>query len=516
MKPGSVLFEFARWAVGLKLEAVPADVREHAKNQVLSIVAAVYSGYASGLGHRIEAAFAPAGLPSDPAAAAFALSAWSMVLDFDDVMLGGHTGHSSVLVPLAFARAGQYTGADVLVAQIAANEVAARLNMSVALGPARGQMAAHLHLASATVARGRLEGLDAETLAHALALALSYPPKALYPAFLGSDAKVLCASWPVRMGLDAVDAARCGLRGNIELLEGRHGLLRTLTETPVRNFFGGLGERWHTVTNSYKVHPGSGYGSAAIQAALSLVRCHNIQPESVQSIDIWGSLFTTGMEAHVAPFLGTSAPVAALTFSAAYAVACAVRYRECGPEQFEQFRVDDPQLRELLTRIRVRHDPNLTVKALLAEIPVGAALRAAGRRATLRFLLNAAGKLPQQRSVKHLLQRLRVVLSVTLAAHPRPLNFSAAEKCIGARVVVTTTDGCRQEETVLIPAGFAGSGGWDMSRLLMRQKFFRYAPPITGRERALHIAELIESLETVDACGLSTILELNAARNAVY
>ena len=120
MKPGSVLFEFARWAVGLKLEAVPADVREHAKNQVLSIVAAVYSGYASGLGHRIEAAFAPAGLPSDPAAAAFALSAWSMVLDFDDVMLGGHTGHSSVLVPLAFARAGQYTGADVLVASLSA------------------------------------------------------------------------------------------------------------------------------------------------------------------------------------------------------------------------------------------------------------------------------------------------------------------------------------------------------------------------------------------------------------
>src|SRR6187549_150707 len=110
---GTVLQEFAEWATSLRLEDVPVRVRQHAVNQVLSIVSAVYCGRESDLGDSLEHAFpapgpgpariVPTGVATTPVHAAMLMAAWSMVLDFDDVMLGGHTGHSSVLTPLALS-----------------------------------------------------------------------------------------------------------------------------------------------------------------------------------------------------------------------------------------------------------------------------------------------------------------------------------------------------------------------------------------------------------------------------
>src|SRR5207237_7914279 len=104
---------------------------------------------------------------------------WSTVLDFDDVMLGGHTGHSSVLVPLAIGSTGGRSGAELILAQIVANEVAARINMVCAVGSTRSQMATHLHLVGAAAARAKLERLDEDSFTAALGFALSYPAAAL-------------------------------------------------------------------------------------------------------------------------------------------------------------------------------------------------------------------------------------------------------------------------------------------------------------------------------------------------
>src|ERR1700682_4946029 len=63
----------------------------------------------------------PPGFAAPVTHAALLMASWSMVLDFDDVMLGGHTGHSSVLVPLAVGSAGGVSGAELILAQIVAN-----------------------------------------------------------------------------------------------------------------------------------------------------------------------------------------------------------------------------------------------------------------------------------------------------------------------------------------------------------------------------------------------------------
>src|SRR5437667_8782436 len=161
----AALHRLARWGAALDFAQLPDAVVEAAKTQLLSTLASVHAGYRSDLGQPIRNAFGlegsgahaiPAGISTAPAQAAFLMAAWGIVLDFDDIMLGGHTGHSTALVPLAYAQRKQSSGRDLLLAQIVANEITARVNLAVALGPVRGQMASHVHLLGAAAARAKL------------------------------------------------------------------------------------------------------------------------------------------------------------------------------------------------------------------------------------------------------------------------------------------------------------------------------------------------------------------------
>jgi 2-methylcitrate dehydratase PrpD len=502
----TALHRLARWAHDLRLEQIPQRVRDQAVNQILSTLAAVYSGYASDLGPLIERAFPPpasgsariipTGVAAEPSHAAMLMASWSMVLDFDDVRLGGHTGHSSVLVPLAFANG--HSGADLLLAQIVANEIAARINMVCAVGSTRGQMATHLHLVSAAAARAKLEDLDADTFAETLAFALSYPAQALYPAFLGSDAKALCAAYPIRVGTQAVDAVRAGLRGGADVLDDARGFFATTARVSIRDFLGGLGERWHTETNSYKIYPACGYLCAALDAVLDLVREHDVDSDDVVAVDVWSSIFTIGMDAHSAPYLdGPRSRISTLTFSTPFTIASAILAREFTPAQLHRAWIDEAQVWRLAARVRSRHDLGLTLKALTADIPIGAGLRRVTKckAAAFAWSLATTARLGP-------LDRLRLVAGLTAAAGDRqPMDFRASTKPLGARVEIRLNDGRVLAREASIPRGFAGSGS-DV-RELMREKLM-----LVNRRHAADIAATIENIERLPPSGVAHLIEL--------
>ena len=510
----TALRQLARWAHGLRLEQVPERVRAQAVNQILSMIAAVYSGWDSDLGLPLARAFPPPGpgtaviLPTGVSApeihAAMLMASWSMVLDFDDVMLGGHTGHSSVLVPLAMANG--RSGAELLLAQIVANEVAARINMVCAVGSTRGQMATHLHLVAAAAARAKLSSVDEETFANALGLAISYPAQALFPAFLGSDAKTFCAALPVRQGMEAVDAARAGLTAGADLLDDPKGFFATLARVPVREFLGGLGERWHTETNSFKIYPVCGYLCAAIDATLDLVRCHVFSPEDVTSVDVWSSLFTVGMDAHSAPYLdGPRSRISTLTFSTPFAVASAILAGEFGPAQLKRAWIENPRVWELAARVRSRHDMALTLDALTADIPIGAALRRVSRAQAAAFAWSIAGTaFGRAGRWRRPAQTLRLIEVLTAAAGVRgPITFRHSTKPIGARVEIHLANGRRLRRIVSIPRGFAGA---DPSQSeLMHEKFVTTVGGVIGAERAAEAAGMIENMERLSAADMARL-----------
>jgi 2-methylcitrate dehydratase PrpD len=507
----TILQRMARWACHLTLDNVPPRVQSQAVNQWLSTLAAIYTGYDSDLGPRIAAAFPspgpgaariiPTGESAPPAHAAMLMAAWSMVLDFDDVMLGGHTGHSSVIVPLALARG--RSGGELLLAQIVANEIAARINMVCAVGSTRGQMATHLHLVAATAARARLEGLNETQFAEALAFALSYPGQALYPAFLGSDAKVLCAALPVRVGMEAVDAVRAGLRAPHDPLDDPCGFFAKATRLPVRDFLDGLGERWHTETNSYKLYPVCGYLCAAVDATLDLVRGHDLSPCGIAAVDVFASIFTVGMDAHSAPYLdGPGSHVSTLTFSTPFVIASAILAHEFTPAQLKRDWIATPSIWALATRVRVRHDLTLTLDALTADIPIGAALRRIPRWKAALFALTLA-RTARLRNPWHI---VRLVAGLARAAgERRPLDFRLSTKPMGARVTMRLTDGRVVSRAVSIPRGFAGSG--DDVRALMRWKLAAAA----GNYEATQLLALAEQLPALSHGDVASLIQLLAA-----
>jgi len=354
------------WATSLTAADLPDSVRERCELQRASIVAGTQAG------RREAAPFADVA-GSGPLGEVFANAAASIAHDWDDYLYMGHTGHSAVAVSHAFA---PDDPARALVAQVAANEVAGRLGLALFLGPHNGQFWASIHCASAAVAAGVGLGLDAERMAHALAIALYQPPYGLWPGFMGPATKLLTAAEPAVQGARAALLAAKGVEGALDVVENDRGLLTHLSFVPRPSAFGGLGEVWLSDTLAFKPYPGCAYLQAAVDGALAA----EVSPAEVSGVEIAGGYLTAGMEA-----LGERAglrPVG-VTFSAKLSVAVAMLAGRLTHEELSEAWLADNSaaIRELAGRTTVRHDWELTLATLRGAAAGGATLREVPLRA---------------------------------------------------------------------------------------------------------------------------------------
>src|SRR5579884_1877515 len=220
----------AEWAVTLDREQVPSEVFDLARAQRRSVLGAVAASSADGAWRRVLeaveswAAAGPAPLVGRPQLvrvedALYAATAASVALDFDDYLCFGHTGHSAVLVPVLLAAETASSGAEQLTAQVIANEIEGRLGAACLIGPQNGQLWSFIHAAGAAVAAGRLLGLAARQMAHALAIALYQPARATVPGFMAPDSKLLTAAEPSQAGLQAARLASKGVTGPLDALD---------------------------------------------------------------------------------------------------------------------------------------------------------------------------------------------------------------------------------------------------------------------------------------------------------
>lgn len=483
----------AAWAADVQPGDVPDRVRDLVVSQLLAHLGALCAGARHGLGRRLIAAFGPP-LGDDPKSSAYVSAALSMALDYDDTVFAGHVSHSSVGVPLAYARACGLDGAHLLLSIVAATEVAARVTAAATLGPFRGQTAAHTHLAGAVAARCVAERRAAAVMVDALGIAFAQPPWSLQHGFFGSDAKVLTAATPLRTGLDAVDAAAAGLHGAADMLEHPDGFLARFAQLPLPQAVEGLGTRWHTDTLSIKPRPGCAYIDSAIDAALRLHPQVSARFDEITEVEVDASIFTVGMEQRSAPYLAAEAArpgVAALNFSTGYSVAVALLRGALGVEDFEPARVDDARVWRVARLVRLRHDPELSRRALLAAAPLGAALRLAGPAAA-GWLAGGAG-LPEEEAA-------------ALLTAPEA-TFEDAEKAIGARLRVRFADSSQVHAEVDIPEGAAGAETRRHHRAIAREKFVGNAAPLLGgADAAGAVARRIEALPGMDAAAVHELL----------
>jgi 2-methylcitrate dehydratase PrpD len=450
----ALLRQACEWATSLTLDDIPAEVRDLARAQLLSMQAAAHASMRHPVGARLLAISFPAsaiavdtGWPGDAARQALL----TMALDFDETAFAGHLGHATALPPMILGVATGASGAQVMVAQVAAAEVAARVTAAVTLGSARGQTATHTHAAAAVVGGGLLLGLSAERLTAALSLALAQPRRVMLPAFMATDAKFWVAAAPI------LDAARClqmaedGALGLEGLMEAPGGLLEQLAAVPLPEVFSGWGSRWHLRTLSIKAIPGCAYLTSAVEAAASLAP---VDAGEVESVELAASIFTLGMEAESSPYLdGSSSPLPALGFSVGYNVATALETGGLEVDDLHGERLASTSRWAVAGLVRLSHDQDLTLAALAATAPVGGAIGLAGERARAwlqsrgapaamvdRVLAEAAGDPEFERPAKRIGARVKVRLrdGRTLEAE-RDAARGCSQEPVAARLALAET-----------------------------------------------------------------------------
>jgi 2-methylcitrate dehydratase PrpD len=484
----TLLETLAGWGSGLALADVPDRVVAYARLQILSQLGSIRAGLRHPFGQQIQAAF---GTPAqaDPRRAAYVMAALSVGLDFDDTAYAGHLSHSAVNVPLAYAAGLGLSGAELLTAVITANECAARVTAAATLGPFRGQTASHTHLVGAVAGRLRAEGAPAPIWVSAWGIALGLPMWPIGRGFYGSDAKMLVASAPVQLGLDACDAARHGLIGAADVVEHPDGFLATFAEVPLPEAaVAGLGERWHTETFSFKAHPGSAYLGAAVECAADIHR--EIGPvalDDVAEIVVECSLFTALMESGGGGgSAGPQSPLSTVSFSLGYNVATALLTGDLSADDLAPPRSSEPGRWRLAQLVRVTHDPALSRAAVHATAPIGEALRQGGSRARDWVRARAGADLADP--------------GADPAAGPETpaATFETATKRLGARVTVRFGDGREFSAFRRQALGSIGPGSFPEQHRLVRDKF-------AGTDGDPWIADAVAKLETLSPEELSEV-----------
>jgi 2-methylcitrate dehydratase PrpD len=472
------------WARTVTHADLPEPTRAAARSQLISNLAAVRASLRHPVGPPIVAAFGPP-LQDDPTRSAYVLAALATALDFDEVAYSGHVSAGAVNVAIAEARANGLDGRRLLATIVAANEVGARVSAAGILSPFfRGQTNTGCHLASAAAARLHARGAPLPQWTAGLGLALGILAVPLHPAVVTSDVKAFTAAVPVRMALDACDAAAHGLAGPPAVLEAPEGLLDKLSVVPVPEaVVAGLGRRWHTDTLTYKRFPGSAYLHAAFDCAERLHERLRAGPglaaaAGIRRVRVDGSLLTWQLERKVAPFLdGPRTSVAAATLSVGYGVATLLLTGCFGPADLTPAALSDVDRWTLAARVAVEHDMALSVAMIGATSPLGEALRQAGGRALAwPELLTHAGA-----DAARLLADLG----------PPEETFERATMAIGARVTVELADGTALTEAAGASVGSAGPATRRDHAAIVAGKFLATG----GSPQALAALERVDELD---------------------
>ena len=286
-------------------------------------------------------------------------------LELDDTHQAGsiHLGVSVFSAALAVAEQVGASGRDFLTASVVGFEVAARLAM--ALKPtehyARGfHPTATCGTFGAAASAAKLLGLSEAQLLSALGIAGSQSAGSMEFLAEGAWTKRLHPGWAAFSGVHAALLAKEGFIGPRTILEGRDGFLKAYGLRPdPRKISAGLGEDFQILRTAVKPHACCRYTQAPIDAVLSIVQEHDVQPEQVKQITI--GMLETGIPVICEPAARKSRPtnVVEAQFSLPFGVAVALLKRRAGLDEFSEAMLADAAVGALMSKVGYEPDPQL-------------------------------------------------------------------------------------------------------------------------------------------------------------
>ncbi len=363
------LVEFVR---DLEPASLPPAVVEAAGRSITDWLGTAIRGAAEPLADALAAVIGAAGgerqatvvgrgLRTNTLLAALANGAQSHALDFDDTHLPSIVHGSAPVAPvvLALGEWQHLSGAEALGAFIAGFEVETRIGC--VLGRALADRGWHVtgvlgHFGAAAAA-GKLLGLDARQIAHALGIA-GTQAAGLEQSF-GTMSKPLHPGKAAMNGLLAALLAREGFTGPTAMLDDRHGLPATyLAVTDLRAAVEDLGKRWEILRNSTKLYAACHLTHATIDAARAIRARQAPAADTVESVRCHVNPLVLEVAAKTAPRTGLEAK-----FSVAFCAALGLVHGEGGEDEFGEQRLRDPAVARVMARVTPEADASLGLGA---------------------------------------------------------------------------------------------------------------------------------------------------------
>ncbi len=369
----TVTRRLAEWAAALRYEDLPATVVTECKRFLLDSVGCALGGLRQ---HdcRIAlevldeiAAPGPAtvlgtGRRLDPVSASLANALLIRVMDYNDIYWQQDPSHPSDLIPAALAMAERQglDGRELIVGIALAYEIEQRL-CEVSFPGIRevGWHHATLTAVAAPLVAGRLLGLNAEQIQHAVGISASRhcTPGSVTAGKL-TMMKNTVDPMATQSGVLAALLAEKGYTGPEHVLDGKEGFAHVIhTEWKWPILTDGLGESWRILQCGMKSFPTEALTHAPISATLDLVHAHDLAPDDIKEIRIRSLARAADILADPTKYDPRTKETA--DHSLPYCIAAAVVDRKVTPAQFEPDRIMDDTIRAQLAKVKVTADPEI-------------------------------------------------------------------------------------------------------------------------------------------------------------
>ena len=363
-----VVERFAQFADRLRAGPLPAPVVHHAKRAVVDWHAALFPGAVIAPATLLERVLADEldrggatlalGRRATARAGALINGTAAHAIEFDDIFRDAiyHPGAPTIAAALALAQDRKASGLEFLRAVVAGYEISTRIG--AALGRSHYR---HWHTTGtvgsfgSAAAAAMLLGLDRAQFAHALATVATFAA-GLQQAFrMDSMSKPLHSGRAAEAGLLAALAAREGVTGSLDVIDGEAGLGRAMSDGPDwKHACEGLGEVFNISAMTFKNHGCCGHTFAAIDGALALMARAGRPAADISRVRV--ATYKAALD--VAGNREASSPAHA-KFSLPYVVAHALAHGSVRLDAFSPERLADPQLRSLMGRVEIAVDPEI-------------------------------------------------------------------------------------------------------------------------------------------------------------
>lgn len=370
----SITQRMAQFALSLQYQAIPADALKEARRFMLDSIGCALAAsrnedmlaahrYVEKLGGAPEATIIASGLKTNTPNAALMNALLIRALDYNDIYWKQDPSHPSDIIPAALAageKAGRNTR-DLMVGIVIAYE----LEMRWCLAATPGIREVGWHHATLTqfvspFVAARLLGLNEDQMVAAAGISGSshFTLGGVVAGHL-TNMKNTADPMATEAGVRAALLAAEGYSGPVEVIEGKEGLYEVLhnVEWSTEKLLQGLGQDFLITQCGYKAFPTEALTHQPITAALNLRQAHTLTPENIASVLVRTTTRGADILSDPSKYKPTTKETA--DHSLPYCIAAALVDGHVLPSSFNDEKLKDPKIWDMLGKIKVVAEPEI-------------------------------------------------------------------------------------------------------------------------------------------------------------